>query len=99
MPMSPRVAEVECIGARQLRVTFTDGLVRELDFAGVLVGIFASIDEDVAFAEVGVDAIAGTVCWPGGLDLDPDVLHGDHEPATGMSPSVIGEHQPQDAPS
>jgi len=96
MLTSPRVAKVECIGARQLRVTFTDGLVRELDFAGVLIGIFESIDDDVSFAEVSVDPVAGTVCWPGGLDLDPDVLHGDHEPATGISAVLTREYRLED---
>ena len=99
MRRPPRIAEVECIGARQLRVTFTDGLVRELDFADVLVGIFASIDNDAAFAEAEVDAIAGTVCWPGGLDLDPDVLRGDHDPATGSPPVVMREYQLQNIPN
>ena len=28
------------------------------------------------FAQVGVDPELGTVVWPNGFDLDPDVLHG-----------------------
>jgi hypothetical protein len=29
---------------------------------------------------VRVDPELGTVVWPNGYDLDPDVLHGDYEP-------------------
>ena len=38
-------------------------------------------DDDVLFAQVRVDPETGTVAWPNGADLDPDVLHGDYEPA------------------
>ena len=72
-----RVTGVEHVGGRVLRVTFSDGLVRELDFAGTLAGVLALIGDDATFAEARVDSVAGTVCWPNGIDLDPDVLHGD----------------------
>lgn len=99
MSRSPRVKEVEFMGERQLRVTFTDGLVRELDLTPVLVGVFESIDDDVSFAQVAVDSVAGTVCWPGGLDLDPDVLHGDYVPASGARAVVTREYRLQDTPT
>lgn len=38
-----RVAAVEHLGARLLRITFSDGLVRELDFANTLPGVLATI--------------------------------------------------------
>jgi hypothetical protein len=43
----------------------------------------ASKDPDY-FARVSVDPEAGTVVWPNGLDLAPDVLHGDEEPAVAL---------------
>jgi hypothetical protein len=78
-----RVTGVEHLGNRVLRVEFSDGLARELDFAGALPGILSTLDDDAAFAEVGLDRASGTVCWPNGIDLDPDVLHGEQsaEPA------------------
>jgi len=95
MARLPRVADVEHLGQRRLRVTFTDGLVRELDFAGSLDGVLSSLDDDPAFAEVSVEATAGTICWPNGIDLDPDVLHGDHQPASGRAVKVIRQYRLQ----
>ena len=89
------VSDVEQFGARALRVTFSDGLVRELDFVGKLPGILATIDDDVAFAEVMVDSVAGTICWPNGIDLDPDVLHGDQSAASAMQPRLLREYRLQ----
>jgi hypothetical protein len=84
-----RVCDVEHLGERLLRVTFSDGLVRELDFTGALTGVLAMIDDDSAFAEARVDSVAGTVCWPNGIDLDPDVLHGEQESSSAVRPKVL----------
>lgn len=89
-----RVREVEVIGNRSLRITFTDDLVRELDLASILTGVLAALDSDDAFAAVRVDAVAGTVCWPGGVDLDPDVLHGDRPAASPAgTPRLIRQYR------
>jgi hypothetical protein len=94
MGRRPRVVAVEPLGGHRLRLRFSDDLVRELDFAQVLVGgIFAPLEDESTFALVTVDPIAGTICWPNGIDLDPDVLHGDDEPATGASPLVLREYR------
>jgi len=92
-----RVDAVEHLAGRVLRVTFSDGLVRELDFAGILRGILSRIDDDSSFAAVTVDPVAGTICWPGGIDLDPDVLHGDRESATSCAPRVVREYSLQES--
>ena len=52
-----RVTVVEHLGGRTLRVGFSDGLVRELDFAGKLPGVLAAIAAGLA---VGV-LMRGTV--------------------------------------
>jgi hypothetical protein len=90
-----RVTDVEHLGGRALRVTFSDGLVRELDFASKLPGVLATIDDDVVFAGASLDTVAGTVCWPNGIDLDPDVLHGDHAPASAVRPRLLREYRLQ----
>jgi Protein of unknown function (DUF2442) len=76
-----RVAAVEPLEGFRLRLTFTDGLVREVDLADDLWGPMAEPLQDPAyFRRVSVDPELGTVVWPNGYDLDPDVLHGDHQP-------------------
>lgn len=93
MSRPARVVGVEHLGAFRLRLTFSDGLVRELNFDGVLEGeIFEPLHDSAEFAQVLVDTVAGTIAWPNGVDLDPDVLHGDHEPASGRTPVVLKEY-------
>lgn len=94
MSRPARVVDVEHLGGHRLRLTFSDGLVRELDFSGVLVGgVFEPLNDPGLFAQVTVDEVAGTVVWPNGVDLDPDVLHGDHEPASGRSATLVKQYR------
>lgn len=93
MSRPARVVGVEHLGELRLRLTFSDGLVRELDFDGVLAGgVFEPLRDPAQFAQVSVDTVAGTIAWPNGVDLDPDVLHGDHAPASGRAPVVLKEY-------
>jgi Protein of unknown function (DUF2442) len=76
-----RVSAVEPLDGFRLRLTFTDGLTREVDLSGDLWGPMAEpLQDPTYFSQVHVDPEVGTVVWPNGFDLDPDVLHGDHEP-------------------
>lgn len=79
----PRVVTVEVPRDFVLRVSFDDGLIREVDLQTRLWGpVFEPLLRDPAlFRQVFVDHELGTVAWPNGADLDPDVLHGDFEPA------------------
>lgn len=80
------VTSVEPLDGRWLRLTFADGAVHELDLAPVLEagGVFSAIrDNDELFRAVEVDHEFGAITWPGEIDLDPDVLRGDQQPATG----------------
>jgi hypothetical protein len=80
--MPARITAVEPLDGFRLRLTFTDGLVREVDLSQDLWGMMAEPLQDPAyFRQVRVDPELGTVVWPNGYDLDPDVLHGDHEAA------------------
>lgn len=94
MSRPARIIEVEHLGGHRLRLTFSDGLVRELDFSGVLEGgVLEPLNDPLLFAQVSVDQVAGTIAWPNGVDLDPDVLHGDHEPASGRAPKVLTQYR------
>jgi hypothetical protein len=96
MSRLPRVLEVEHLGEHRLRLTFSDGLVRELDFSdavGDWGGVLEPLCDPAFFAQVAVDPLAGTIAWPNGVDLDPDVLHGDHEPASGRAATVLKQYR------
>ena len=77
----PRITSVEPLDGFRLRLAFTDGLVREVDLSHELWGPLAEpLQDPDYFRQVRVDSELGTVMWPNGYDLDPDVLHGDHAP-------------------
>jgi hypothetical protein len=69
-----RIKKVEALPALRLRLTLEDGQMIERDVASLLRGpVFERIRSDsMEFARVQVEA--GTVVWPNGADLCPDVL-------------------------
>lgn len=70
--MVPRVVSVEARAGYQLRLTFDDGVVTEVDMADDLWGpMFEPLRDKSFFLQVRVDDEAQTVVWPNGLDLDP----------------------------
>lgn len=73
------ITAVEHLGGFRLRLSFADGLVGDVDLADRLAGevgpVFEPLQEVEYFARVSVDAELGTVVWPNGADLAPDVLH------------------------
>lgn len=72
-----RVKQVEVLSGFTVRLTFTDGTTRVIDLDSYLRGpVFERIRiEPGLFAEVRVDPEAGTIVWPNGADIDPDVLY------------------------
>lgn len=76
--MFPRIQDVQHLRDYTLRLTFTDGVTAELDFADKVQGrggVFAPLANAAFFAQVAVDPEAHTIVWPNGVDLDPDVLY------------------------
>jgi hypothetical protein len=78
-----RIRTVEPLEGFVLRLGFDDGTVREIDLEPELWGpVFEPLRVDPGlFRQVRVDEELGTVVWPNGADLDPDVLHGEAPPA------------------
>ena len=70
-----RVRSVEPLDRFRVRLAFEDGTEREEDLTVYLRGpIFEPIRNDPAvFRSVRVEG--GTVAWPNGADIDPDVLY------------------------
>ena len=96
MSTLPRIVDVEALGGYVLRLTFSDGVVRELDFAPtVSVGVLRALADPKTFAAVTVDRTTGTVAWPGGIDLDPDVLYGGIATDVDFAPRVVRDTRAQ----
>ena len=73
----PRVRSVEVPRDFVLRVVFDDGSCREVDLTGELWGeMFEPLRDAAMFRRAAVNTELGTVVWPNGADLDPDVLYG-----------------------
>ena len=68
---------------RRVEITLTTGETRELDLAPLLRGqAFDGVRADAAlFEQVAVDPEFGSLVWPGGADICPDVLIHDRHPA------------------
>ncbi len=83
---TPAVVGVAVIQPHVMRLLFDDGVVRDLRYVpGEARGsLLRPLDDPAYFAQVRVDQEARTVVWPNGLDLAPEVLHGDDEPDHGL---------------
>jgi hypothetical protein len=77
------ITGAEVIADHTVRLWFSDGSERVVDLAPFLWGpaFEAVANNDELFNQIRVDPETGTISWPNGADLDPDVLHGDFEPA------------------
>ena len=72
------IVAATALGDYRLRLRFEDGVEGVVDLAPHLSfrGVFAPLRDPAYFAQVRVDPELGTVAWPNGADLDPDVLYG-----------------------
>jgi hypothetical protein len=71
------VVEVKPLEGHRLFLRFEDGAEGEVDVAEMVrfEGVFSSLKDREKFREVRVNPEIGTICWPNGADLDPDVLY------------------------
>ncbi|MGH9048340.1 MAG: DUF2442 domain-containing protein [Acidimicrobiia bacterium] len=71
------IVDVEVLHEQIVRLRFADGTEKTVDLDPYLYGpVFAEIRSDAAaFRSVRVDPHAGTIIWPNGADLAPDVLY------------------------
>jgi hypothetical protein len=82
MPRPIRIQSVELQGRYKVRLGLTDGSQKTVDLEKYLKGpIFEPIRNNPnEFAKIHVDLRAGTIVWPNGADIDPDVLCDDLTP-------------------
>lgn len=72
----PRVEKVKVTGPFELAIQFDNGKVRVRNFEALSKkGVFTKLSDPKFFAKARVSKGIGTVEWPGGLDLCPDVLY------------------------
>ncbi len=71
------IVEVTARPSYKLFVRFEDGISGEFDLAAAtgFAGVFAPMRDSTVFASVTVNKELGTVQWPNGADLDPDVIY------------------------
>ena len=59
-----------------LNVRFDDGVEQAIDFEPILLGpLFGPLRDPHLFRQVRVDTDLGTLVWPNGADIDPNVLY------------------------
>ncbi|RIK36618.1 MAG: DUF2442 domain-containing protein [Chloroflexi bacterium] len=78
------VVAVEVIGRYRVRLTFNDGVIKEIDFSkhwNKLFGpIFQPLRDPAFFAQVMLPRDSETIEWPNGADLAAEFLYEIGEP-------------------
>jgi hypothetical protein len=84
-----RISTIAALGGFRVRIGFTDDSERVVDLEPYLRGpVFEPLRRDPAlFAAVQVDPDLGTIVWPNGADIDPDVLYHGRRPASWAEPT------------
>jgi len=71
------VTRVQCLDDYRVRLTFDNGENREVDISALVPfdGVFAALKDRAYFTRVRVEPDVGTIVWPNGADICPDVLY------------------------
>jgi len=70
----PRIVAAEVCGAHSVRLTFDDGVVKQVNLRRFLWGpMFEHLVDPAEFATVTVEA--GTIVWPNEADFCPEMLY------------------------
>ena len=90
-----RIQSVEPLSGFHVRLGFTNGTSKEVDLEQYLHGpVFEPIRNDLNFfRRVSVDQRAGTIVWPNGADIDPDVLY------LGLKPAWMETEEKEEVPA
>ena len=86
------IIEARPLGGYRLYLRYADDTAGEIDLAPLLqfTGVFEPLRDPQFFGLVQVDPEIGTIVWPNGADLCPDVLrhHLTGEPLPGQTDSA-----------
>ena len=72
------VTNVRVIDGYRIELTFSDGVRSVVDLSKRIVGrggVFAALENPEFFRRVAVDDELGTIVWPNGADVCPDLLY------------------------
>ncbi|MEK6676395.1 MAG: DUF2442 domain-containing protein [Planctomycetota bacterium] len=75
--MNHDIIDVKYVGGTRLRLWFENGEERVIDISELVPfdGVFEPLRTPSFFAQVRVEPDVGTIVWPNGADLCPDVLY------------------------
>jgi hypothetical protein len=69
-----KINKIKYLEDYQIRINFTDGIVKVINFKPLLKGeIYAPLKDLEFFRQVYLDC--GTVSWPNGADFAPEYLY------------------------
>jgi hypothetical protein len=71
-----RVVAFKLLGDYVIQLQFNDNSSQTIDFEPILSGpVFGPLRDPYLFNQVVLDSLFGTLEWPNGADVDPNVLH------------------------
>ncbi len=88
--LGPRVKIVKAMPLKNFNVLleFADGTTKKVDLEPFLHGpIFAPVRDNLDFFR-NLSIVGGTIAWPNGADIDPDVLY------YGLTPAWMEKTEP-----
>ncbi|MBF0370467.1 MAG: DUF2442 domain-containing protein [Magnetococcales bacterium] len=73
------IVTVQPLEGYKLHLCFEDEVEGIVDLSQLITfqGVFKPLQSRAFFLQVCVDPELGTIAWPNGADLDPDVLYGE----------------------
>jgi hypothetical protein len=72
------VTDVHVLDGYRVELTFSDGVCGVVDLANRIIsrgGVFAPLEDPLFFSQITVDSVLGTIVWPNGADICPDLLY------------------------
>jgi hypothetical protein len=72
------ITDVRVLDGYRVELTFSDGVRGVVDLANRIVGrggVFAPLETPEFFRQVAIDSELGTLVWPNGADICPDLLY------------------------
>lgn len=71
------ITQVTALDGHALRLRFEDGVEGTVHLTDLVPfeGVFAPLRDEAIFCTVELNRELGTIQWPNGADLDPDVLY------------------------